>query len=80
MAVHEYQTEVIMITGGGCRVTGLVLEADPQAATRASWRLAAARPPCERALAIREKVLGPEHPDTSRSRRALGPLPPPRSG
>ena len=33
--------------------------------------LAAARPLYERALAIREKALGPEHPDTSRARRNL---------
>lgn len=33
--------------------------------------LVAARPHLERALAIREKVLGPGHPDTAASRRAL---------
>jgi hypothetical protein len=33
--------------------------------------LAAARPLLERALAIWEKVLRPEHPDTAAARRAL---------
>jgi hypothetical protein len=32
---------------------------------------AAARPLFERALAIRERVLGPDHPDTVATRRAL---------
>jgi Tetratricopeptide repeat/Leucine Rich repeat len=36
--------------------------------------LAAALPLHERALAIREKVLGPEHPDTARSRENLARL------
>ena len=31
----------------------------------------AARPLFERALAIRERVLGPDHPDTVATRRAL---------
>src|SRR5207253_731311 len=31
----------------------------------------AARPLFERALAIRERVLGPDHPDTAATRRAL---------
>ena len=34
---------------------------------RAQGDLAGARPLYERALAIREKVLGPEHPDTARA-------------
>ncbi|MEZ4642022.1 MAG: tetratricopeptide repeat protein [Chloroflexota bacterium] len=36
--------------------------------------LAAARPFCERALAIREKALGPDHPDTATSLNNLGSL------
>jgi hypothetical protein len=32
---------------------------------------AATRPLFERALAIRERVLGPDHPDTVATRRAL---------
>ncbi len=32
----------------------------------------AARPYYERALAVREKVLGPEHPDTATSRGGGG--------
>ena len=36
--------------------------------------LAAARPLYERALAIREKVLGPEHPDTATSLNNLAAL------
>ena len=35
---------------------------------------AAARPLLERALAIRERVLGPDHPDTVATRRALAEL------
>jgi hypothetical protein len=35
---------------------------------------AAARPLFERALAIREHVLGPDHPDTVATRRALAEL------
>jgi len=35
----------------------------------------AARPWYERALAIRERVLGPDHPDTVATRRALAGLP-----
>ena len=38
-----------------------------------SWP-AAARPLFERALAIRERVLGPDHPDTVATRRALAEL------
>jgi hypothetical protein len=34
---------------------------------QAQGDFAAARPLCERALAIYEKVLGPEHPDTATS-------------
>jgi len=36
--------------------------------------LAAARPYLERALAIREKALGPDHPDTAQSLNNLGTL------
>ncbi len=36
--------------------------------------LAAARPYYARALAVREKVLGPEHPDTAQSLNNLGTL------
>jgi hypothetical protein len=35
--------------------------------TQAQGDLARAQPLFERALAIREKVLGPDHPDTARS-------------
>ena len=35
---------------------------------------AAARPLLERALAIRERVLGPDHPDTVATRSALAEL------
>jgi tetratricopeptide (TPR) repeat protein len=37
-------------------------------------RYASARPLLERALAVREKVLGPEHPDTAQSLHSLGAL------
>jgi hypothetical protein len=36
--------------------------------------LAAARPLFERALAIFEKALGPDHPDTAIARRSLAAL------
>jgi hypothetical protein len=36
--------------------------------------LAQAKPLFERALAIREKVLGPEHPDTAKIRQNLSAL------
>ena len=41
---------------------------------RARGDLAAAQPLLERALAIRENVLGPEHPDTAASVNNLGVL------
>ena len=34
-------------------------------------RYAEAEPPCKRALAIREKTLGPDHPDTAQSLNTL---------
>jgi len=37
----------------------------------AQWVYAEARPLFERALAIREKVLGPDHPDTRTTQAAL---------
>jgi hypothetical protein len=40
----------------------------------AGLEAAAARPLFERALAIRERVLGPDHPDTVATRRALAEL------
>jgi len=39
--------------------------------------LAAARPLLERALAIRERVLGPDHPDTALARANLAAVGPP---
>jgi hypothetical protein len=41
---------------------------------RAQGELAAARPLYERALAIREKARGPDHPDTATVRRNLAAL------
>jgi Tetratricopeptide repeat len=41
---------------------------------QAEGRLEAAPPLFERALAIRERVLGPDHPDTVATRRALAEL------
>jgi hypothetical protein len=41
---------------------------------------AAAGPLFERALAIRERVLGPDHPDTIATRRALAELDAPGGG
>ena len=41
---------------------------------RAQGDLAGARPLYERALAIREKALGPEHPDTAQSLNNLAVL------
>ena len=41
----------------------------------AQGELAAARPLYERALAIRERVLGPGHPDTATSLNNLASLP-----
>ena len=43
-------------------------------ALKAAGELAAARSLSERALAIRDKVLGPEHPDTANSLNNLAAL------
>lgn len=50
------------------------LKADDERVRRLERELAAAKPYLERALAIREAVLGKEHPDTATSLNNLGML------